>query len=315
MAIHRALGTFIKTSMAEYRIKLYAKFFDAGKSTPTTTTDFGKGSKLEDTIILPRVSHGILQLHIQLGYKPTDVPLIPMMWYGPVWSNFRVVDTGSGLDIQLFGSWQGTESDIPFPIKGFNPNELSKYPCFTVNFSTNYTSEIKVQYTFFNRGMLLEVDRISWIATLRVEREVAGEVEIGPVKVTSEVSYIIWGFALNKITLDPRHHPGETLGTLLYKEFWSKLNEKTRQAIQNGQRPGGKPVVIEGHTSKIGSEAHNLNLGHNRAEEVRRGLEIISGAHGGSVFITPTHGAYLAKGTHEDDPRDRKVVIKLTQIH
>ena len=209
----------------------------------------------------------------------------------------------------------GTETDILFSIKGLELNCFSKYPCFTASFSTNNTSEAKVEYVFFNQGKFFKVDRIAWIATLRVEREVAGEVEIGPIKVTSEVSYTIWGFALDKTTLDPIHHPRETLRTLLYKEFWSKLNEKTRQAIQNGQKPGGKPVVIEGHASKIGSEAHNFDLSYDRAETVRRELEIISGTHGGSVFITPPRGSYLAKGTHEDDPRDRKVVIKLTQIH
>ena len=105
MAMHHALMTSINTSIAEYQIKPSAKFFVAGKNTPVATKDFGKGSKFEDTIILPRVNQGILQLHIQLGYTQTDVPFrLPMHWYGPVWSDFRVVDTGKGLDIQQFGS-------------------------------------------------------------------------------------------------------------------------------------------------------------------------------------------------------------------
>jgi outer membrane protein OmpA-like peptidoglycan-associated protein len=141
-----------------------------------------------------------------------------------------------------------------------------------------------------------------------------GVVTTDPITIKHKKTHTIWGFATDKSTLDSKiYKPPETLKTVLYKEFWMKLSEKTRSVIKRGMLPDGKPIEIEGHTDKSGTESHNLDVGTQRAKAVKDLLEQFSGQYGGKVFIIPTKGQYEAQSSQKEDPKDRKVVIKWTE--
>lgn len=320
----KSLIPTLKTASVDYHLKVSAKFFEAGTKKVLVATTFNDYRKLEDRMTLPQLKEGILQLHVQLGYRWYNVTReMPdflqrlanqWIWYNSQWNDYRVLYRGAGLDIQPFGLkkvelvW-----DVPIPILKQDVNKIMNWasPKYDIDPGTNHTSEVWADVTHSMVVRLGSVrETVAWRVSLHVEPEVKSgqpELTIGPVT----LKYSVVGFAVNKATLES----GERIEDYLKREFLPKLNSFTRRAIETGNT-GGRVIVIRGYASKTGRESNNNSLGTLRAQAVMEALKRVTGtppAKAREIFSTPTEGSTSTMEEGED-PRARKVVISVPDI-
>jgi hypothetical protein len=92
------------------------------------------------------------------------------------------------------------------------------------------------------------------------------------------------------------------------RKFYDDLPALTKQKIENGEKPGGKPIEVVGLADDSGNAADNSKLGEKRAEDVVDWLKTWSGNRSGSIYLAKGKGSGTT-GKGKPDPKKRMATL------
>jgi len=124
----------------------------------------------------------------------------------------------------------------------------------------------------------------------------------------SKAEYPIGPFKWGEAELES----GDLTG-ILHDILHKKLPAKTKEAILQGERPGGKLIEVHGYTDNTGKSKGNMKLSEKRANAVISEFGTLKVS--ASLFKVIPHGEYGGANPTDDktqekkDPNERKVIL------